>query len=273
MTRTVVAAAVQTDPKLGDVAANLEEIVIGIGAAEADLVVFPECALTGYGFESREQALAVAQEIPGPATEAIAVACSRTDRTVVVGLLEVAGDRLYNAAAVIGPTGLIGVYRKNHLPFLGVDRFVDRGDLGYPVFDTSAGRLGVLICYDLSFPEACRTLKLDGAQIVCVPTNWPLAAEVSCVHAPPVRAQENHVHLVIADRVGQEAGFTFRGESRLVDCDGRTLAGTGTEPAIVIATIDPAAADANLVVHIAGGYELDRIAHRRPETYGRVVRP
>ncbi len=267
----MIAAAVQSDPKLGAPAANLEGILTAIGAAEADLVVFPECAVTGYGFESREAAWEVAQEVPGPATEVVAVACARTGRHVVLGMLERSGDRLFNAAALIGPTGLIGVYRKNHVPFIGVDRFVDPGDLGYPVFDTPIGRLGLLICYDLSFPEACRSLKLDGAQVVCVATNWPIAAEVSCVHAPPVRAQENHVHLVVADRAGEEAGFTFRGESRIVDFDGRTLARAGTEPAIVSAEIDPAAADANRVVHVKGGYEIDRVGHRRPETYGRVV--
>jgi predicted amidohydrolase len=267
----MIAAAVQTDPKLADTAHNLQQILAGLEAAQADLVVFPECALSGYGFASREAALDVAQPLPGPASDAVAEVCARTGRTAVVGLLERAGEALYNSAAVITPAGLAGVYRKVHLPYLGVDRFVDGGDLGFPVFDTPAGRLGVLICYDLSFPEAARSLKLDGAQVLCVATNWPLAAEVSCVHSPPVRAQENHLHLVVCDRVGEESGFRFRGQSRVLDCDGRTLAEAGIEPTTVRAELDPAASDANRIVHVAGGYELDRIAHRRPETYGRVV--
>ena len=267
----MLTAVVQTDPRLAAVDANLAAIVAGIREARADLVVFPECALSGYGFDSREAGLAVAQSVPGPATEAVADACSTHGTTAVFGLLERDGDQLFNSAAVVGPDGLIGLYRKNHLPFLGIDRFVDQGDLGYPVFDTPAGRLGVLICYDLSFPEAARSLKLGGAQVVCVVTNWPMAAEVSCVHAPPVRAQENHVHLVVCDRVGSESGFTFRGESRIIDCDGNTLAQAGKEPEIARAELDLAAADRNRTVHVEGAYELDRIDHRRPDTYGRLL--
>ena len=272
----MIAAAVQTDPQLADVEGNLATILAGIGRAAGaaggvDLAVLPECALSGYGFGSREEGLDVAQTVPGPATEAVAAACAEHDTVVVFGLLERAGDRLFNSAAVVGPGGVLGVYRKCHLPFLGVDRFVDPGDRGYPVFDTPAGRLGVLICYDLSFPEATRSLKLDGAQVLCVPTNWPEAAEVSCVHSPPVRAQENHLHLVVCDRVGTEAGFTFRGESRVVDCSGRTLDALGREPGVARAELDPARSDENRIVHVAGEYELDRLGHRRPDTYGRLV--
>lgn len=267
----MIAAAAQTDPQLGRLAHNLAELVALTEQTEADLIVFPECALSGYGFSSRSEGWAAAQSIPGPATDAVAAACARSGRVVVFGLLERAGEQLFNSAAVVGPAGLIGVYRKMHLPFLGIDRFVDPGDRGYPVFDTSAGKLGLLICYDLSFPEAARALKLDGAQILCVATNWPLAAEISCVHSPPVRAQENHLHLVVSDRCGEESGFAFRGQSRVLDCDGRTLAQAGAEPAVVCATLDPAAADENRVVNVAGSYELDRLAHRRPESYGRVV--
>ena len=281
--RAMIAAAVQTDPQLADVEGNLATILAGLadaagggagappGDAGVDLAVFPECALSGYGFGSREEGLAVAQTVPGPATEAVAAACAEHDTIVVFGLLERDGDRLYNSAAVVGPGGVLGVYRKTHRPFLGVDRFVDPGDRGYPVFDTPAGRLGVLICYDLSFPEAARSLKLDGAQVLCVPTNWPEAAEVSCVHSPPVRAQENHLHLVVCDRVGSEAGFTFRGESRVVDCSGRTLDALGREPGVARAALDPGRSDENRIVHVAGEYELDRLGHRRPDTYGRLV--
>lgn len=264
-------AVAQTDPTLGEVQHNLREISQAIVAAGSDLVVFPECALTGYGFDSREESLAVAQTIPGPATEELTRVCREAGSHAIVGLIEQEGERLYNSAAFVGPAGLIGRYRKMHIPFIGVDRFVDPGDLGFPVFESPVGRIGILICYDLSFPEAARVLKLGGAQLVCVITNWPQAARISCELAPMVRAQENHVHLVAADRVGTEAGFTFRGTSRIIDCEGVIRAEAGTEPETLLAELDLAAADRNRIVNQAGRYELDRLAHRRPEAYGPVV--
>ncbi|MBK6938715.1 MAG: carbon-nitrogen hydrolase family protein [Planctomycetes bacterium] len=263
-------AVVQFDPCLRDSAANLEALRAGVRAADADLVVFPECALQGYSYDSRDEALLIAQMVPGPATAALAEDCAQARCVAIFGLLERDGDRLFNTAAIVGPDGLIGRYRKMHLPFLGVDRFADPGDLGFPVFETPVARIGVLICFDLSFPEAARCLKLAGAQVLCVPTNWPLAAEVSCVHSPPVRAQENHIHVVTADRVGEEGGFRFRGESRVVDCSGRVVAVAGAGVEVLRATIDPAAADRNRVVYVPGKYELDRVGGRRPEHYGPV---
>jgi len=266
-------ACVQTDPKLGDLAQNLNRILRGIREANADLVVFPECALSGYGFDSREAGLRAAEPLPGPGSKEIQTACRETGAWVVFGLLERAGKRgLFNSAALVGPKGVAGVYRKAHLPYLGIDRFTDKGDVGFPVFDTPVGRIGLLICYDGSFPEAPRVLKLAGAQLICLPTNWPEAAEVSACHSPMVRAQENHVNFVTCNRVGQEAGFTFRGESKICDHSGRVLASAGREEQTISAELDLASADRNRVVYSEGRYELDRIAHRRPEFYAPLAR-
>lgn len=264
-------AVVQTDPVLGAVAENRKNILAGITSVDADLVVFPECAVTGYGLDSREEALGIAETVPGPTTEAVEDLCRDTDKHVILGVLESDGDFLYNSAILVGREGLVGRYRKMHLPFLGVDRFVQPGNLGFPVFEIPGAKIGILICYDLSFPEAPRALKLAGAQVICVVTNWPQEAEVSCVHSPPVRAQENHVNLVIADRAGQESGFTFRGMSRIVDVEGRTLAQAGRETEIIQADVDPGAADESKVVIFPDRYELDRIRHRRPEHYGSLT--
>jgi predicted amidohydrolase len=264
-------ASVQTDPKLGDLRRNLETILRGIREARADLVVFPECALSGYGFDSRRDGVRAAEPLPGPASTAIQAACRESGSRVVFGLLERAGKRLFNSAALVGPRGIAGVYRKAHLPFLGVDRFTDKGDLGFPVFRTPLGRIGMLICYDGSFPEAPRALKLGGAQLICLPTNWPEAAEVSACHSPMVRAQENHVHFVTCNRVGREAGFSFRGESRICDYSGRVLAVAGRRQGTIRADLDLRAADRNRVVYSKGRYELDRIGHRRPELYGALT--
>jgi len=259
----------QFDPQLGRSAENVERIVASL--KDADLVVFPECAVSGYGFDSKEAALAVAETIPGPSVARIEKACFAGGAWAVVGMLERDGDRLFNSAAVIGPGGVAGVYRKMHLPFLGVDRFTTPGDKGFPVFELPFAKLGVLICYDLSFPEAARVLKLAGAQLLVVPTNWPEKAEVSCDHSPFVRAQENHLHVATCNRVGEEAGFRFIGRSRIIGCSGAVLATAGAGDDAIAAEIDPALADQNRVVNVPGKYELDRIAHRRPEHYGPVA--
>ncbi len=264
----ITVAVMQTDPKLGDVEGNLEDIVDAVQRISCDLMVLPECALQGYGYDQPREAGAIAQPVPGPATEAVADVCRRMKRHAVFGMIESDGDRYYNTAVLIGPDGIVGKYRRMHLPFLGVDRFTWPGDLGFPVFETPLGRIGLLICFDLSFPEDARALKLGGAQIICVPTNWPEAAEVSCVHAPMVRAQENHVWLVTANRVGTEAGTTFRGESRICDPDGRILEESGWGMGSISAEFEPLDADRNRIVIRPGEYEIDRIMSRRPDHYG-----
>ena len=108
--------------------------------------------------------LPVAETVPGPSTAAIGAVCSELGVYVVVGLLERAGERLYNSAALVGPEGLVGVHRKAHLPVLGVDRFVDPGDLPPVVYETEVGRIGMGICYELMFPEYTRVLALSGAR-------------------------------------------------------------------------------------------------------------
>src|SRR5207244_6277466 len=121
-------AAVQMDCRFGDKTYNLERIRSGLREAArqgARLVIFPECALTGYAFESAEEAEPHAELVPGPATETLASECARLDAWAVVGLLERTNQprALFNSCVLVGPSGLVVSYRKIHLPFLGVDRF------------------------------------------------------------------------------------------------------------------------------------------------------
>ena len=270
------AAAVQMDIKILALEYNLDRVLSRLqeaAGAGAKLVVFPECALSGYCFVSREEAAPVAEEIPGPSTERILAAAKALDCTVVVGLLERAGDQIYNSAAVITPQGILGTYRKLHLPCLGIDWHTALGDTPFPVFATPEARIGVSICYDCSFPEAGRILKLNGAQILVIPTNWPLGSDI-WLHTPPVRATENHIHVIACDRVGEERGFRFAGHSQIVDCNGAVLAQAGeTEETILYAEIDAPAADQNRVIRQEGVWEFDRIANRRPEMYGALTAP
>lgn len=274
---TVRVAGVQMVPVLGDRAANLAYCLDQVRAAAeagADLIVFPEAALTGYVYRSLQEAAPVTESIPGPSTDAIAEACRSLGVHAVAGLIEKDGDDCYNASALIGPAGLIGKYRKLHLPYLGIDRFVRPGNLAPAVYDTPLGRIGLSICYDLDFPEYARVLTLLGAQLIVTITNWPDDIEFVPDHIVQTRARENMVNHVAVNRAGVERGVRFIGRSKFADCWGTTLVeGKHFEEDLIFADIDPAAADLKHRVMIPGELEIDMLADRRPEFYGRLVEP
>lgn len=269
-------AVVQMDVKILDKAGNLERILHRLREAAgsgAKIVIFPECALTGYCFESLDEASPVSEPVPGPSTEQLAQAAKQLDCTAVIGMLERAGERVYNAAAVVDPSGVLGTYRKIHLPHIGADRFVAPGDRPFSAFPTAHGKIGVNICYDCSFPEPGRVVKLQGAQLLAIPTNWPMGSD-SWPHVPNVRATENHVIVAAADRVGEERGYRFAGHSQIVDFMGKCLAEADEkEETILYADVNLAAADDNQVVRIPGVYQINRIADRRPEMYKPITDP
>lgn len=269
-------AGVQMNPGIEKVGQNLEKILLETGKAArhgADLIVFPECALTGYMFTSREEAVPFMETIPGPSTERLAESCRELGVHMVVGLLERAGDRCYNVAVLIGPDGIIGNYRKNHLPYLGIDRYLDAGEEVSRVHQTPLGNIGVNICYDCLFPESIRTLALQGADIVVLPTNWPAGRDKLARYLVNTRALENRVHFVAVDRVGVERGAGFLGHSKIISALGDTLAEAGgdTEETIY-AEVDPAEARQKHVVFKPGEFEIDLVRHRRPELYGEITK-
>jgi predicted amidohydrolase len=276
MSATWKIAAVQTDCRFADVPANLNALRRDLHRAAdlgARLIVFPECALTGYGYRSKEEALPHAQPVPGPASDALADDCARRGVFVVAGLLERGpGGELFNACLIVGPGGLAGCYRKIHLPFMGVDRFATPGDRPFAVHDLGGLRVGVNICYDGSFPESSRVLTLLGADLVVLPTNWPTGA-LAALPLTQARAVENHVYYAAVNRVGEERGFRYIGRSRVIDPDGALLAEAGSDgPEILVATIDPQAARQKRVVKVPGEHEVDRVNDRRPEMYGPLTR-
>jgi predicted amidohydrolase len=213
--------------------------------------------------------------LPGPATEELAADCRELGLWAVVGLLErdTAGG-LFNACCLVGPHGLHAGYRKIHLPFLGVDRFATPGDRPFAVHDLGGLRVGINVCYDGSFPESARVLTLLGADLVLLPTNWPTGAQATIKYLVQARALENHVYYLAVNRVGEERGFRFVGQSRLVGCDGELMTTAGADgPAVIVAEVDPAVARAKRIIKVPGKYELDRVGHRRPDTYGVLVQP
>jgi predicted amidohydrolase len=211
------------------------------------------------------------ESVPGPTSLALEKACAESGVYAVVGLLEAVDEVVYNSALLVGPQGLIGVYRKMHLPCLGVDRFTTPGDLGFRVWETPIGRIGIAICYDLRFPEALRCLGLRGADIVALPTNWPVTSESMPEFVARARALENRIYLVACNRVGEESGFRFFGRSVMVDPAGKIMMELDDASGIGYATFDPERARQKRIVIRPGQFELDTYSNRRPSFYTTLI--
>jgi len=270
-------AAVQMDVAFSDIEGNLSRMMAKTRetrAAGAELTIFPECALTGYCFESRDEALPYAEPIPGPSVERMAAVCAESGGYVVFGMLEKDAGRLFNALALVGPQGLIASYRKIHLPYLGVDMYTDFGDEPFAVHEINGVKIGMNICYDGGFPESGRCLALMGADLIVLPTNWPPGAEPAADYAINTRAMENTVYYAAADRVGVERGVPFIGKSKICDPLGKTLAfADHTHEESLYADIDVSRSRNKHLIRKAGVNEVNRIADRHPEMYGKIVEP
>ncbi|WP_165494937.1 carbon-nitrogen hydrolase family protein [Actinomadura roseirufa] len=253
-------------------AANLVRVESKIrqaAAAGAALVVFPECALTGYMLGSREEAEAAALRADGPEVAALTALCAELGVHAVAGLLERDGGMLYNTALLIGPDGVAGRHRKRHLPHLGADRFTDEPEPGGPsVFETPFGAVGIEICYEVRFPEVARTLALAGADVIAVPTNWPVQSRNLAEQFTAVRAAENLVYLLAANRPDREGDADFVGLSRIVDPSGRVLVTAGEDGEdLLVADIDVERARDKSIVFEEDTFVVRPFADRRPETY------
>ncbi len=270
-------ALVQCDCAHGQPAANRAALAEKLNEAAdhgAKLIAFPECVIAGYGFASRAEAINSAEPIPGPSTEFVVELCAARNVWCVFGLLEKAADKLFNTAAVIGPKGLIGTYRKTHLPCVGADRFTYPGQGPLELFDLDGLKLGIGICFDGGFPEFPRALALLGADLILLPTNWAEKAATTAKLIPPVRAFENGVFFGAINRIGVESGYRYIGRSSLYDPAGQPLAAAehdGEE--ILYGEIDPVRSRTKRVVYDPGVYEIDRVNWRRPELYSALTAP
>jgi predicted amidohydrolase len=275
-------AVVQTAPEIGANERNLAGVIDRLGEAAAggtQLVVFPECALSGYLFDDLDACAQYAEPLPGAATDRLVEACARWGTHVVIGVLERAGEAIYNSAVLLGPAGLIGRYRKAHLPGLGLDRFVAHGNTPFGVYETPIGRIGMAVCYDIRFPEPARIMALQGADIIALPTNWPVVNRLAPPSTIPdvltrARACENRVFLAVSDRVGKEHGVDFLGRSQLVDVYGTVVAEAGTSSEeILYAEFDLALARQKDFVYQPGEFETHWFADRRTDLYGPLTDP
>lgn len=289
--RTV--AGVQTNVEFANCQVNLNRMLEWLRddqLAAADLVVFPECMLSGYCFESLEEAIPHSQSIPGKATHEIHEHCRATGQHVAFGMLETGEeDNIYNTCVLIGPQGIIAKYRKIHLPGLGVDRFTTSGGQPFQVHEANEMRVGIHICYDGIFPESSRVMAMDGADLLILPTNWPPGADTFAKYIPNARALENNVYFLAVNRVGTERGFRFIGQSRLCDTNGNVISegpatpsispainspsGSRDHEAVIIGTIDLERARNKCLVRVPGQHVIDRWADRHPEHYTRILEP
>ncbi len=234
----------------------------------------PNAALSGYGFASRQEGLAHAVPVDSSPVKRLTAACRQDRCYCIFGMLERDGDRLFNACVLTGPEGVVGTYRKVHLPFLGVDMFADPGDRPFAVHEVGGLKVGMHICYDGAFPEPARVMSLLGADLLVLPTNWPTHSECAAEHMIPTRAMENTVYVMAVNRVGEESGFRFIGASSIVDPRGHRLAHAGPDSEeTLFADIDPAMARKKRLVRVPGRHEINRIADRRPAFYTELTRP
>ncbi len=233
------AAFLQYTPDYLQVEKNLETVAGLLKGCTADLIVLPEMFASGYFFKSHADALRAAEEIPnGPTTALLQRITKDFGATLVAGVPEREGDRLYNSAVVVSAGDVVGRYRKLHL-YYEEKQYFQPGNLGLPVFevrtrDGQPYRLGVMICFDWYFPEAARTLALGGADVIAHPSNL---VRPNCPAAMPIRALENHVYTVTANRCGSEKSgeetLTFIGQSLICAPTGEVLKSASAEETLI----------------------------------------
>lgn len=229
----VKVAVVQFEPRVG--VENLEKNAHAVeqriaDAADngAELIVLPELATTGYVFTTREEAFAHSESVHDGPTVALLARLAKDRGLYLVGcIVERDGDRLFDTAVLVGPAGYIGRYRKTHL-WNTEKLWFTPGDEGYSVFDTPIGRIGLLVCWDIWFPETARIVAQLGADIICIPTGWvwtppPLydsSGVCMAAHLTITAAHVNNVFIATADRIGEERGAGFMGNSLIASTNG-----------------------------------------------------
>ena len=223
-------ALAQIGCKRADKKENLKKIENFVEKAKnqsADLIVFPELSLTGYVV--RDQIYELAETIPGPSTQVIEKIAEKTQTYIVFGMPELSEKTqatIYNTAVLVGPKGYIGKYRKMYLPTHSVfeEKRYFRPGYQAAAFDTEIGKIGLIICYDIFFPEVSRLTRLKGAQLIVCISASPAVRKTFFEILTAARAIENTAFLAYVNLVGIENGLQFWGGSRLIAPNGKVLA-------------------------------------------------
>jgi predicted amidohydrolase len=222
---TLIAGLIQFDVKTGDIDANLISVInsiLRLGEKGAQIAVLPE--LWSAGFDSPSKIKEQAKQTP-QILETLHLLAIKHRMIIAGSLPEIFEDRLYNTMRVIDQDGTIaGRYRKVHLfSFIGEDKVFSAGNQAI-VCNTSCGPIGLMICYDLRFPELCRTLALAGARMVIISAQWPESRIHHWDTLLQARAIENQIFIAAANRVGRDGDLLFNGHSQVVSPDGKILA-------------------------------------------------
>ena len=225
-------ALAQFAPRLADKEANLALMIDYMKEAkkqQADVIVFPELGLTGYSVG--EQLDVIAETLDGPSIQRLQTECRKNGIAAVVSFPERNGNRFHISAVWITENGTrAGVYRKTHLFSTEKNYFTPGQE--WPVVETRFGRIGMMICYDLEFPEVARLLRLNGAEMIVVNTANMVPYQRYQQVFMQSRAMENEIPLVICNRLGQEGDLEFFGDSMAVDHEGNILLHMGQEEGV-----------------------------------------
>ena len=253
------AAAIQFNVKQGDVAANLayvREALVRIAGQGANLAVLPEMWSSGFAYKNLNE---LAQRTASIVKELLEISAQL--KLVIVGSMpEPNGSKVFNTVHVVDNGRLAGIYRKMHLfSLLGEDKAFSGGD-SWLLADTSIGKIGVIICYDLRFPELARRLALEGAQIICVPAQWPKPRQEHWRTLLRARAIENQLFVVSCNACGLIGKLDFFGMSMLINPKGEILAEAGEQEVDLLATLD-------LQVMTEWRAQIPCFSDRRPELY------
>ncbi|MGK4441197.1 nitrilase-related carbon-nitrogen hydrolase [Yersinia proxima] len=235
-----LAAAIQFEPLMFAKEANLRQLLVLVEQAAqkgARLITTPEMATTGYCWFDRQEIAPMVETVPGESTARFTELAQRYQCYIVLGMPEVDPQTAlyYNSAVLIGPQGVIGCHRKSH-PYISEPKWAAAGDVGHQVFDTPLGRIGMLVCMDIHFPETARLLALDGVDVICHISNW--LAERTPAPYWISRAMENGCYLLESNRWGLERGVQFSGGSCIIEPDGNIAAVVDNGDGIAYAEID-----------------------------------
>lgn len=274
---TIAAAAAPFGRDLEACLATVGALIERARARGVGLLVLPEAALGGYVEALRGDVDDPPPPFAADGPELGHVADLAGDMVVCVGFCEDGGEgRRHNVAACVSGGELLGLHRKIHMP-LDEGRFTTPGDGPLAAFDTPVGRIGMLICYDKAFPEASRTLALDGAEVLCFLSAWPCsatnAAEVLTEDRQWRRAElwdrsraaENSMVVASANQTGTFGSLRFLGGARITNPNGDVLDATGPEPGLAVATLDPTA------TLVRARRALSPIRDLRPDVYAAPV--
>ena len=246
-------ACCQMEPIVGEKERNIRrssEMIEEAAKEGANLIVLPELCNSGYVFDTRREAFDLSESVPeGDTCQEWMKLASKFNIHIAAGINERAEDLLYNSSVIIGPKGHVGTFRKVHL-WNEENLFFEPGNLGFPVFKTPIGRISSHICYDSWFPESYRLATLQGADIVCVCTNWvPIPGQDKTREAMANilvmgAAHVNSVFIAAADRVGTERGQPFIGQSLIANYTGWPIGGPASKDKEEIIYADANLADA-----------------------------